>query len=132
MIDAMIQGRLRGAPELRKSAAGREWVKACLSAAESSGDYRLIHLAAFDDAPMRVLLGLADGLTVCVVGQLKADSTYTDKHGEIKPSLSLVVQQALSVHQAARKRGTRGGEKPTAGHSAHSDDFNESTQSWPA
>lgn len=103
MIDALIQGRLHGAPQPRTSKNGNPFATAKLRTPMANGESAFVNVIAFSDKARAALLVLQDGDAVAFAGELKV-SVYTDKNGEARPSLDLTAHAVLSEYHVTRKR----------------------------
>ena len=105
MIDALISGKLYGAPQQRTAKTGKPFAVAKVRTAIAGGDGEslFISVIAFDDAAVTALLALGDGDTVALAGEL-TPKVWTDKQGVAKPALDLVAHQVLSAYHVQRKR----------------------------
>lgn len=95
MIDGLVAGRLMGEASRRVDKAGRGYVVARSRADEEF----IVNVIAFDDAPGKALLALADGDALSLAGAL-TPKVWTDKQGVVRPSLDMVVARVMSVHDA--------------------------------
>lgn len=103
MIDALIAGKLYGQPTERTSKAGKPFAVAKVRAAGGDGESLFVNVIAFDAAPCTALLALADGDSVAMSGAL-TPKVWTDKEGNARPALDLVVHQVLTAYHVTRKR----------------------------
>src|SRR6266481_5563340 len=97
MIDALIAGRLYGTPQHRTSKNGNAFATAKVRTAMANGESSIVNVVAFSDTARTALLGLAEGDSVAIAGELKV-STYTDKHGAARPSLDLTAHVVLTEY----------------------------------
>ena len=107
MIDALISGKLYGAPAQRTSKTGKPFALAKVRAAGGDGESLFVNVIAFDDAPVTALLALGDGDSVALSGSL-TPKTWTDKEGNTRPSLDLVAHQVLTAYHVTKKRNAMG------------------------
>ncbi len=103
MIDALIAGRVCGAPVSRTSATGKPFATAKVRAPTRNGEALFVNVIAFAQAAVAALLALADGDTVALVGEL-TPTAWTDKEGKARPGLDLLAHAVLSEYHVARKR----------------------------
>jgi single-stranded DNA-binding protein len=103
VIDALISGRLYGAPVEREARNGNRFVTAKVRAAARNGEALFVNVVAFLESAVTALLALGDGDAVALAGELSAKA-YTDKQGEPRPSLDLVAHAVLSEYQVQHKR----------------------------
>ena len=107
MIDALISGKLYGAPAQRTSKTGKPFALAKVRAAAGDGESVFVNVIAFDDAPVAALLALGDGDSVALSGSL-TPKTWTDKEGNARPGLDLVAHQVLTTYHVTKKRNAMG------------------------
>jgi single-stranded DNA-binding protein len=103
VIEALIAGKVHGAPEQRTSKSGKPFTVAKVRAAAGDGDMQFINVVVFSESAQAALLALDDGDAVALAGQLTAKA-WIDKEGAAKPNLNLVAQQVLTAYHAKRKR----------------------------
>lgn len=96
MIDALIAGHLMGDASRRVDKAGREFVVARVLARNRADEEFIVNAIAFDAAPCAALLALRDGDALSLTGAL-TPKVWTDKQGNARPSLDVVVARVLSV-----------------------------------
>lgn len=98
MIRVLVTGRLHGVPEVRTGKSGKPFTTAKLiaDAGEESGVWcSVIAFAAQGER----LAGLKDGDAVSVAGRATVQA-YQSKHGELRASLSIVVDELAAVRRA--------------------------------
>ena len=103
MIDALIAGRIYGAPQSRTSKNGNPFVTAKIRTPMANGEASFVNVIAFSDSAQAALLALQDGDSAAIAGELKA-SAYTAADGTAKPSLDLTAHQVLTAYAVTRKR----------------------------
>lgn len=103
MIDALIAGRVYGQPAERTSKTGKPFAVAKVRAAAGDGESIFVNVVAFDPAPCKALLALADGDSVALSGSL-TPKVWTDREGNTRPALDLVAHQVLTAYHVTRKR----------------------------
>jgi len=105
MMDALIAGKLHARPEQRTGANGKPFATAKLRAAagDGEGDLLFVNCIAFDYAAMAALLALDVGDALCVAGSI-TPKVWTDRDGNIRPALDMVVTQVLTAYHVDRKR----------------------------
>jgi single-stranded DNA-binding protein len=101
-LDILAQGRLVKAPEQRTASNGKPYALAQLSVAMEEGDV-LASCIAFSQTAVDGLLALDKGDSCAVAGRAKV-GTWTNREGETRPSLSITVDQVLTVYAVRRKR----------------------------
>ena len=101
MIDGLIAGRLMGDASRRVDKTGRTYVVARVLARNKADEEFIVNVIAFDDAPCEALLALTDGDALCLAGSL-TPKVWTDKQGNARPSLDMVVTRVLTAGDAHR------------------------------
>ncbi len=97
MIDGLVAGRLMGEASRRTDKTGRGYVVARVLARNRADEEFIVNVIAFDDAPGKALLGLADGDAVSLAGGL-TPKVWTDKQGVVRPSLDMIATRVLTAH----------------------------------
>ena len=115
MIDALIAGRLHAAPVERTTQAGKPFATAKLVCATGNGESMFVDVVAFAADACAALLALGTGDSVAVTGPLSA-KVYTDRHGDARPSLSVVAHGVLNAYQVQRRRKAADGARTHAQH----------------
>lgn len=103
MIDALIAGRIFGAPQSRTSKSGQPFATGRLRVSMANGESLFASIVAFSSTALAALLALQDGDSVAISGELKI-GIYSDKQGQAKPSLDLVAHAVLTTYHVGRKR----------------------------
>jgi hypothetical protein len=103
MIDALIAGRLYGAPQERTTKAGKPFARAKLRVVCGNGSAQFVSVVAFVESAVTALLALSDGDSAALAGNLTAGA-FVDKGGAARPSLDLVAQQVLTEYHVQRRR----------------------------
>ncbi len=103
MIDALISGRLYGAPKQGTGKTGETYTTAKLKAVAGNGDTLLCSVIAFDEKAQAALLALDDGDSIAVSGAL-TPKVWTDKAGDTRPALDMVCHAVLTPYDVKRKR----------------------------
>ena len=96
MIDALVAGRLMAEASRRTDKAGRGYVVARVLARNRADEEFIVNVIAFDEAPGRALLALAEGDAVSLAGAL-TPRVWTDKQGVVRPSLDLIANRVMGV-----------------------------------
>ena len=96
MIDGLVAGRLMGDASRRVDKTGRGYVVARVLARNRADEEFIVNAIAFDAAPCAALLALRDGDALSLTGAL-TPKVWTDKQGNARPSLDVVVARILSV-----------------------------------
>src|SRR5512143_4065069 len=103
MIDALVSGRLAGAPAERTAKTGTRFATAKLRIPSRDGETVWVNVISFSATTATALLALGDGESVALSGELTA-KVYTDKAGNVRPSLDLVAHAILSAYDIKRRR----------------------------
>lgn len=103
MIDGLIAGKVYSKPLERTSKAGKPFAVAKVRAAAGDGESLFVNAIAFDAGACAALLALSDGDSVSLAGAL-TPKVWTDKDGNARPALDMVVHQVLSAYHVTRKR----------------------------
>jgi len=103
MIDGLIGGKLHGKPAQRVGQSGKPFVTAKVRTPTASGDALFVNVIAFSDSVSASLLALDDGDSVSISGAL-TPKAWTDRSGEVKPSLDMVAHALLTTYHVTRKR----------------------------
>lgn len=102
MIDALIFGKLHGAPTQRTSKNGNTFTTAKVRV--PTGDNSIFcNIIAFDDGAQAALLALDTGEAVSLAGSLKVD-VWQAKDGTTRPSLDMTASQVLTIYSITKKR----------------------------
>src|SRR3546814_17873262 len=89
MIDALIAGRLYGAPKQGTGKTGNTYTTAKLKAAAGNGETLLCSVICFDDKAQAALLALDDDDSLAVSGA-QTPKGWTDKAGATRTAQDLV------------------------------------------
>ena len=108
MIDALIGGKLFGQPAERMGKAGKPFAVAKVRVAAGDGESLFVSVIAFDPVPCAALLVLNDGDSVALSGAL-TPKVWTDKQGNVRPSVDMVAHQVLTAYHVTRKRAAMQG-----------------------
>jgi single-stranded DNA-binding protein len=103
MIDALIAGKLYGAPAERTAKNGNRFAIAKVRVATVTGEGIFVNVIAFAASAVESLLALTDGDSVAMSGEL-TPKVWTDKNGEARPALDLVAHAVLTAYHVTRKR----------------------------
>ena len=95
MIRALITGTIYGEPQARTSQAGKKYATAKVKAEDKAGATVWCSLVAFGELADR-LLTLAQGAALSISGKAELNA-YTNKQGEPKAGLSLVVDDLATL-----------------------------------
>ena len=102
MIDALIAGKLHGAPSQKTSKNGNTFTTAKVRV-PSGDDSIFCNVIAFDDGAQAALLALGTGEAVSLAGSLKV-GTWTARDGTARPSLDMTASQVLTTYSITKKR----------------------------
>lgn len=102
MIDALIAGKLHGAPSQKTSKNGNTFTTAKVRV-PSGDDSIFCNVIAFDQDAQSALLALGTGEAVALAGTLKV-GTWTARDGAARPSLDMTASQVLTSYHVTRKR----------------------------
>src|SRR5262249_45603677 len=105
MIDALIAGRLHGAPAERTTSAGKPFATCKVRVSLRDGVVLFINVIAFDRAAVTALLALSDGDSVALAGEL-TPKVWVAPDGAARPKVDLLAHGVLSEYHVARKRKT--------------------------
>lgn len=111
MIDGLIAGKLNGQPAQRVDKAGKPFMVARVLAASGDGEQLIVNVIAFDPHTCAALLALDDGDSVALAGSL-TPRVWTDKQGNIRPSVDMVADHVLTAYHVSRKRRVMEGDEP--------------------
>ena len=103
MIDALVSGRLHGAPVERTARNGSRFATAKLRVSLRDGAAIFVNVISFSNTAITALLALADGDSAALAGELTV-KTYTAQDGTARPSLDLLAHAVLTEYHVARKR----------------------------
>jgi single-stranded DNA-binding protein len=103
MIDALISGRLRGAPSLRTSANGASFALFRVGAFDKTGEGVLCSCITFSATAIEAVQRLSDGDSIAVSGEV-AISTWNASDGSPRHGLDVTAHQVLTAYAVTRKR----------------------------
>jgi single-stranded DNA-binding protein len=103
VIDALIAGRLWGAPVERETSAGKRYATAKLRVSTRDGEALFVNVIAFAEVAVAALLVLQDGDSAALSGEL-TPKVYTVRDGTARPALDLLAHALLTEYHVARKR----------------------------
>lgn len=107
VIDALISGRLRGAPQFKTAANGSPFASFRLSATDRSGASLLCSCIAFSDTARAAVQALEDGDSVAVSGEATVKA-WAGTDGSPRPGLDVLVHGVLTAYHLGRKRKASG------------------------
>ncbi len=108
MIDALIGGKIYGKAVQRSGSKGKPFVTCKVRAATGDGDGVFVNVIAFPEHVCTALLGLEDGDSVALSGEL-TPKVWIPDNGEPRPVLSLVAHAAITSYHVSRKRDQMAG-----------------------
>lgn len=110
MIDALMAGKLHGAPQQRTSKNGNAFT-ICKVRVPTGEDGVFCNVICFDQTAQAALLALGTGDAVSLAGSLKV-GTWTDKDGVTRASLDMTASQVLTAYSIAKRRkAAQGGQE---------------------
>jgi single-stranded DNA-binding protein len=121
MIDGLIGGKLHGKPAQRVGQSGKAFVTAKVRTATANGDALFVNVIAFSESVGASLLALDDGDSVSISGAL-TPKAWTDRNGEVKPSLDMVAHALLTTYHVTRKRQAVSGKQASTPATGTADD----------
>ena len=96
MIDGLVAGRLYGEAEMREGKNASQFAVAKVKASAADADPVLVNVIAFAPQACAALMALQDGDPVSLAGSL-TPKVWTDKQGNTKPALDMVVTRVLTI-----------------------------------
>ena len=103
MIDALIGGRVHGAPKSRTAKNGQRFATAVVRASLRDGSAIFVNVITFAEAALGTLLALSDGDSVALSGEL-TPKVFVPEGGEPRPSVDLLAHAVISPFNVTRKR----------------------------
>jgi len=103
VIDALIAGKLYGAPKQGTGKNDNTYTTAKVKVATAGGDTLLCGVIAFDEKAQAALLALGDGDSVALSGTL-TPKVYQARDGEYRPGLDMVAQIVTTAYHVRHKR----------------------------
>jgi single-stranded DNA-binding protein len=113
MIDGLVSGRLFGTATERTGQSGKRFVTCKVRAASGDGEALFVNVIAFSTTAADALKALGDGDSVALAGSL-TPKVWTDRNGEARPTLDMVVHAVLTAYAVKRKRAAVQGESAAA------------------
>lgn len=113
MIDGLIGGKLHGKPAQRVGQSGKAFVTAKVRTPTANGETLFVNVIAFSESVGASLLALDDGDSVSISGAL-TPKAWTDRNGEVKPSLDMVAHALLTAYHVTRKRQAVSGKQASS------------------
>jgi single-stranded DNA-binding protein len=113
MIDALIAGRLSGAPVERTTKAGQLFATCKVRVSLRDGSAQFVNVIAFDESAVGSLLALSDHDSVALAGELTV-GVYQRENGAARPTVDLVAHAVLTAYHVARKRKAISEAEPAA------------------
>lgn len=103
MIDGLIAGKLHETPTQRIGKNNKPYVIAKVRTTSSSGDVLYANCIAFVPDAVAALMALGEGDSIALAGEL-SPKAWTDRNGEARPALDVVVHSVVTPYQVQRKR----------------------------
>lgn len=103
MIDALISGRLRGSPSIRKANNGSTFTTFRLAAMDRNGDSVLCSCIAFNAGAQSAISAMGDGDSVSVSGEATL-SSWPGSDGVSRQGLEVLVHNVMTAYHVGRKR----------------------------
>lgn len=103
MIDALISGRLRGTPSVRKGSNGAPFALFRVSAADKTGASVLCSCIAFSGTAIEAVQRLSDGDSIALAGEC-ALNEWAGPDGNRRHGLDVTVHGVLTAYAVTRKR----------------------------
>ena len=107
MIDALVSGRLRGAPSFRTAANGAPFASFRVSASDRKGESLLCSCIAFSQTAIDAVQRLSDGDSIAVSGEAIV-TTWQGNDGTQRHGLDVLVHGVLTAYHMGRKRKATG------------------------
>ena len=121
MIDALIAGKLHGAPLQRTAKTGKPFTT-CKVRVPTGEDSVFCNVVAFDQEAQTALMALGSGEAVALAGSLKV-GVWTANDGTTRPSLDLVASKLLTAYSITKKRRAMQPEQEAAPKPYRRDDY---------
>lgn len=118
MIDALIAGRLRGAPQFKTASNGKPFASFRVAATDRGGSSVLCSCITFSATACAAVQALNDGDSVAVLGEATFKS-WEGNDGTQRHGLDVLVHGVMTAYHMGRKRkasGTDGAEGGEHGH----------------
>lgn len=109
MIDALIAGRLRGAPTFRTASNGAPFASFRLAATDRNGVSVLCSCITFSATACAAVQALSDGDSVAVSGEATF-KTWEGNDGTQRHCLDVLVHGVMTAYHLGRKRKAGGTE----------------------
>jgi len=103
MIDGLIGGKIYGKAIQRTGNSGKPFTTVKVRVAAGDGDTLFVNVIAFAANVGDALLALDDGDSVSLSGAM-TPKVWTNKAGEVKPSLDMVAHAITTPYHVTRKR----------------------------
>ena len=105
-FDVLIQGKLRGAVQIKTASNGSAYAVFKLSTTDKKNEGLLVSCIAFSAIAVDMVERLADGDSVAVSGEA-AISTWQGRDGTQRAGLDVTVHTAMTAYHAGRKRADK-------------------------
>lgn len=104
MFDALISGKLFGAPKQGTSKNGNAYATAKMRAPTGiDGETLFCNIITFSESAVQTLMALGDGDAVAVAGAVKLGS-YQAKDGQTRIGVDVTAHQVLTAYHVSKKR----------------------------
>jgi single-stranded DNA-binding protein len=103
MIDALIAGKLYGAPKRGSGKNGNPFTTLLVRATAGNGESLMVSVIVFDDTAQTALQALGEGDSVALAGTL-TPKVYEARDGSTRPALDLVAHAVLTAYHVKHKR----------------------------
>ena len=110
MLDVLIAGRVRGTPEAKRSAGGKDCTRFRVLVPTAESEAVLASCVAFGEVA-KAVAALADGDAISITGSAKL-THWTGKDGGVRVGLDLVASAVLTAYAVRRRRAAVAGGEP--------------------
>ncbi|HXR19422.1 MAG TPA: hypothetical protein VN757_05740, partial [Steroidobacteraceae bacterium] len=103
MIGGLVAGRLAAAPSSRIAKNGNTYAT-CRLRCSVGDEPAMVNGIAFNSNVVQQLLALGEGDAVALSGELEISRTWTDREGNVRPSINMKIFALLTEYHVKRKR----------------------------
>jgi len=103
VIDVLVSGRLRGAPQLRRAANGSPFATFRVAAASKNSESLLCSCVTFSKSSIEAVQSLEDGDSIAVSGE-GAIGGWSATDGSMRHGLEVTAHAVMTMYHAGRKR----------------------------
>jgi single-stranded DNA-binding protein len=103
VIAGLVAGRLAAAPTSRIAKNGRAYAT-CRLRCSVGDEPAMVNGIAFNSTVVKQLLALSEGDSVAISGELEITRTWTDREGNIRPSIDMKIFALLTEYHVKRRR----------------------------